>query len=512
MMLLLDSKCADFRLRPRCVAGGGALNWNFAFQFSTEVDAMFSDELLARFAESFPVPVMMRGILENILAPARLNAIFEEAAELQYTRELLFSTVVEMMSRVVARTDPSLNAAYRRCAEEAGVSAKCVYNKVNGMEPGVSDTLVRRTARELELVIRALGGVLPPLVPGYHARVLDGNHFAATDRRLRLLRNGPSPLPGWVLAILDPALGLITDVIPCEDGHAQERSLLDKVLELVEANDVWLMDRNFCVLWFLLGIHRKNAAFLVRQHANNVPWKPCGERIDRGVTSRGHVWEQAVTVGEPNAELQLRRVTIELFTPTRDGESELHLLTNLPATVLDALAATDMYLQRWLIETAFRDLTIPLRCEIEGLGMPRAAIFTFALAVVCYNALQTLNAALATAQPPVEQTVAAPQPNRQSPTTPRPELRREISTYYVADEIAGTWRALDMIPDDTWQSQFATLSPSNLALKLQRLALDVDLTKFRKRPASKRGGQRNAPSKPGSHVSTAKVLMHGQSP
>ena len=61
-------------------------------------------------------------------------------------------------------------------------------------------------------------------------------------------------LPGQALVVLDPSLMLVTDVVLCEDGHAQERSLLGQILEIVRAKDVWIDDRNFCTTGFLFGI------------------------------------------------------------------------------------------------------------------------------------------------------------------------------------------------------------------------------------------------------------------
>ncbi len=71
--------------------------------------------------------------------------------------------------------------------------------------------------------------------------------------------------------VLDPALALATDIFPCEDGHAQERSLLPEVLETVEASDLWIGDRNFCTTEFIFSIKSQQAFFLVRQH-QNLPW------------------------------------------------------------------------------------------------------------------------------------------------------------------------------------------------------------------------------------------------
>ncbi|MGV2828751.1 hypothetical protein [Myxosarcina sp. GI1(2024)] len=61
---------------------------------------------------------------------------------------------------------------------------------------------------------------------------------------LRNIRAGS--LPGKSLVVLNPALGLATDIFPCEDGHAQERSLLPEVLEAVKAGELWIGDRNLC--------------------------------------------------------------------------------------------------------------------------------------------------------------------------------------------------------------------------------------------------------------------------
>ena len=86
-----------------------------------------------------------------------------------------------------------------------------------------------------------MGGAVPDLLPGYRVKVLDGNHLGKTQRRLKPLRDViAGPLPGQTRVVLDPALGSAIDVVPCEDGHAQERSLLDTILETVAENDVWV--------------------------------------------------------------------------------------------------------------------------------------------------------------------------------------------------------------------------------------------------------------------------------
>ena len=87
------------------------------------------------------------------------------------------------------------------------------------------------------------------MLPGYRVRILDGNCLAATDHRIEVLRNiGAKALPGKSLVVLDPQLLLASDIFPCEDGHAQERSLFDQVLERVKARELWMADRNMCTM------------------------------------------------------------------------------------------------------------------------------------------------------------------------------------------------------------------------------------------------------------------------
>ena len=104
---------------------------------------MVLDAFFRRASETFPIPVMLRALLERVFEPARLNDWFEAVTEKQYTRELLFSSAFELMSVVVFKAFGSVHAAYqaKRTAGEITVSVTSVYNKLNGVEgpdlPGV---------------------------------------------------------------------------------------------------------------------------------------------------------------------------------------------------------------------------------------------------------------------------------------------------------------------------------------------------------------------------------------
>ena len=219
---------------------------------------MVLDDIFERFAQQSPVTVMARAALEHALSPQAIDALFEQTAQRQYTRTLLFSSVVDLMGTVVAKIHPAVNAAYRAKAEALGVSLRAVYDKLERLEPGLSAELVRHTARTLNPVVTAMGGERAAWLPGYHVKILDGNHLAGTEHRIKELRTiGAGALPGHALVVLDPQAMLVSDVFPCEDGHAQERSLLGSVLETVGPRDAWIADRNFCTTDFLFGIDRR---------------------------------------------------------------------------------------------------------------------------------------------------------------------------------------------------------------------------------------------------------------
>jgi IS4 transposase len=448
---------------------------------------MLSD-LFHRFIKASPVTVMIRGLLERLLNPAQLDEWFARTAEKQYTRELLFSTVVELLLQVVCGVRKSVHVAYQAAEPALAVSVQSVYNKLNGLEPGISAALVGYAGREAAALIEELGAERAELLPGYRVKILDGNCLAASEHRLKELRtlNGGA-LPGKSLVVYDPALGVVGEVFPCEDGHAQERSLLARVLQSVSAGEAWIADRNFCVRGFLLGIAARQAFFVVREH-EQLPWKPLGALREVGQTETGTVAEQAIAVFDDAGNAHpWRRIQVTLKQPTRDGDQTIAILTNLPATV-DACTIAELYRKRWRIETAFQEVEKYFESEINTFGYPRAALFGFCLALVAYNVLAVVQAALRHVH---GQAIAD----------------NEISGYYLAEEIGATYRGMMIaIPPPEWQC-FQDLSRAQLAELLVELARHVRLSAFRKHrrgPKKPRAKPKYDPKRP--HVSTAKLI------
>lgn len=451
---------------------------------------MLFELIFDRFAKKSPVTVMTRALLEYALNPVMLDKVFGLHAVKQYESQLLFSSVVDVMSLAVCRVQPSVKTAYEALKDTLPVSLSAFYGKLNGIELAVTSAMVRHVGDRLAPVIKEMGGQFPPLLPGYRARIIDGNHLAATDRRLSVLRESKVPaLPGHSLVILDPELGLAIDMIPCVDGHAQERTLFAQVLFRVEPNDLWIADRNFCTAGFLQGIVIRGGSFIIRQHAK-LTIATAGRLRPRGRCSTGDLFEQNVTIaGEDGKPIKLRRIVLVLDKPTSEGDLVIAVLTNVPKSAATALQIADIYRERWSIEGLFLRLTQFLSGECPSLGHPCAALFDFGVALVSYNVAATMRAALRV-------------------KFGHEKVEQEVSWYYVANEVRVVSGGMYVALDDSIWLRFRAMSPQELARELLTHAANVRLDKFTR---SKRGPKKPPPKREryafGSHVSTGQLLV-----
>ena len=91
---------------------------------------------MKRFEQQAPVCVMARLALQRAIAPQWIDEVFAEHRQRQYPRELLFSTVVELMTLVSLGLSPSLHAAATQ-TKPLPVSLAALYEKVNRTEPAI---------------------------------------------------------------------------------------------------------------------------------------------------------------------------------------------------------------------------------------------------------------------------------------------------------------------------------------------------------------------------------------
>jgi hypothetical protein len=232
----------------------------------------------------------------------------------------------------------------------------------------------------------------------------------------------------------------------------------------------------------------RKAHVLVREH-KNLPWIARDEARFIGRVETGEVFEQRVSVtAADGAVLELRRIIIKLDKPTRDGETELALLTDLTEQQADALTLARLYLERWQIETVFQVLTETLQCEQPRLGYPAAALFGFCVTLVAYNILAVIKAALRVAHG-------------------ADKVENEVSLYHVTEEIRRTHAGMMIsIRPQEWLP-FRSMSAKELAITLRELATHVVLSKYKKaptRPKKPKTSKTYDPKHP--HVSTFKVL------
>jgi hypothetical protein len=442
-----------------------------------------------RFVKKSPITVMARGMMERVLNPDQLNEWFMETADQQYTKELLFSTIFDIMVQVVSGSHPSVHAAYQASKEDISVSITSVYNKLNGIETNTSAELVRYAAEQIEPIINKLGGTVRSPLPGLRILLLDGNCIEKSQRRIKELRSmAAGPLPGKSLVVYDPVLRLPINVFPCEDGHTQERALLKTVLSTIEPADAWIADRNFCTVEFTCGIEARGAYFVIREH-KKYPCQPLGKEKYIGKIETGKVYEQLISVVDESGRVHtFRRLRVTLKKKTRDGDTDIYIISNLSKSAANAKKIARLYRDRWTIETAFQHLAEHFNSEINTLGYPRAALFGFCIALVSYIILSVIKSALGRVHGVHV-------------------IENQVSGYYIANEISATYRGMMIAIDDAHWVVFQQMTSSKLLKLIINLAKNVRLSAFQKhprgpkKPKPKRKSCKNIP-----HVSTAKIL------
>ena len=166
----------------------------------------------------------------------------------------------------------------------------------------------------------------------------------------------------------------------------------------------------------------------------------------------------------------MRRVVIVLHQPTRHGDREVALLTHLPRSVADAETITQLYLERWNIEGMFQVITDTFNCELNTLGYPKAALFVFCMAIVAFNILSTVKAALKSVHGVGK-------------------VEAGLSDYYLVEEVQATYRGMAIaIPAPLWSS-LVQMNLSEFAQTLKQWASLVHLKQFCSSPRQKKNNK-----------------------
>ena len=296
--------------------------------------------------------------------------------------------------------------------------------------------------------------------------------------------------------VYDPDLGLVVDLVACEDAHASERAAVAPLLEGAQPGELWVADRHCCTRTVLGGLADAGACFIVREHGRHPrlveqgAWQGCGR------TGTGEVREQEIAAAR--AQAPWRRIELALDQPTGDGDTTIRLWSNLPEAV-GAQRIAELYRTRWRIEGMFGRLEAVLRSEVSSLGHPRAALLALAAAVLAYNVLALLQRA-------VEQ---AHQPPPAAPPAPR----REVSCFHLAVQTRGSYEGLLIaLPSEHWTC-WHTADPVGLAQHLLRMARNINprqvaTSKRKPKPKAPKGYVDGKTAR--KHVATARLLASGK--
>jgi len=447
---------------------------------------MILPAILDPFVEKAPAAVMTRIALDWILDGTPLDRILQEVAEGQFEREFLLRHFVEVMLDVACGFRPTPRAAFVRRDLEQVASISAFYRKLGRMERAVTEEIVRRTAVRARQLVLAGGGALPEPIPGYPTRIIDGNVLSGAEHRIEPLRaTWSAGLPGMSLAIYEPATGTITELILEEDAYTQERALFDRIP--IEPGRLYIADRNFCVRSLLFRIARAEAFFLVRWHRSTLPFRATSRLHRRGRCRSGEIIEQTIEVTDDHGVTHpLRRIVLKLDEPTRDGETEIVLITNLPAEVT-AAACCAAYGDRWEIEGHYQAMTDLLHCEIPSLGHPRAALFAFSMSAVAGNALAVLKGNLRVAH--------------------GEEIAQEVSDFALVDEAAEDYPGMmKAVPPAAWP-RAAMHGAEEVAAVLNDVAANVPVHRmFRSRRGPKKPRPKRSRGNRIHHASNKRLL------
>lgn len=450
---------------------------------------MDSAKLFERYSKKCPFALLTQMALRWFIQE-ECDKLFHDHRSAQYENVVLFSALANAVADVTLGFAENFNQAYKQHKHNLAVSTTSFYDKINATELPITQALVRQSALRAAELQDAMGFQPREILPGYQLFSLDGNHFQESDKRLGVLRNAfDAPLAGTMVARFDHQRELFDRAYPLADAHAQESTTHEEVLRDLRTRDVLIADRHHCVLAFFEAIEQAGAFFVIRQHGR-FKGVLIGQRKRIGRTRTGVVYEQEIrTSTAPDAQ-RMRRITVELDKPTRDGDRAIHVLTNLPATVC-ALTIAEVYRMRWEEETGFFYLTTTLTCEVQSVSHPQAALFLFGMAMMAFNVRQTILAALHAEHE-------------------RQEVE-EVSHFQISVEVARyTDGMLVVLDDGAWQEQ-VVMEVEFIATFMRKVAKTIDLKRYRK---SRRGPKKKKvieyPGRARTHLSTGKALREAK--
>ena len=424
-----------------------------------------------------PLSVLVRGGLERWLAPPILAELAASAGGDNYERKVTLAALTAVMLDAVVGMQPSVHAAAIARRDEWEGSVQALYGKLARVEPRFSAAVVRRTA---EGVVAALARPKRGKRRVYALKLLDGTMPDGSEHRLSVLREmRAAGLPAKAVVVYDADFGLCERAAMAEDAYVGEQPLAEELVDESRPGEIYVGDRAFCTLGIMGRLLDRGSAFIFRELAQNMIYEEELPARRRGRGPTGLITEAQVRLvcRDRNCAWPLRRIHITLDEPTRDGDREVRLLTNLPASykARDVAAA---YRRRWEVERHFHFVKRELHGQIRTLGEPRAAIFALSAALAAGNVLAWIKGLMRGRRGAKDSPLA-------------------LSGYYLALEISRGFAAVEALTSDREWQAVAEFPDCGFRAWATRLAAVVDWSRYVTHPRGPK--QRPPPKRSGKH-------------
>ena len=439
-----------------------------------------------------PLTVVVRGAIERWLAPEVLAEIVRRSGSDNYERKITLQALTAIMLDAVIGMQPSVHAAAVARRDQWQGSVQALYTKLGRVDPRFAMELVRETAAGIApLVSRA---PQPKSLPG-RVKILDGTMPDGSEHRLGVLRQlRAAGLPAQAVIVYDLETGICDRIAADEDAYTCEKPLAETLLQEAVSGEVYLGDRGFCTCRLMGQVIARQAFFVFREHAHDMVYEQECPDKRRGRCSSGQVLEGQVRLCNRSGTgvWPLRRVHVQLDTPTQADEHDLWLLTNLPPSV-KAGDIAELYRRRWQVERYFHSIKRELHGQMPSLGEPRAAIFALCMSLAAGNVLAFIKQLA-----PCE---------RVGVGTSAPIL----SAYYLALEIGRSYAAIEALTTARCWQPIVALSPAAFWRWAKKLAKQIPWSHYVSRPRGPK--QRPPPRLSGKHrhhFSTYRLLQAKQ--
>lgn len=204
-------------------------------------------------------------------------------------------------------------------------------------------------------------------------------------------RNGSGGFPKLrLVALVSTVSHFVVGCVlgPCKGKGSGEESLARDLLALLRPDWLLLMDKGYCSYPWLKALGDK--LFFVRKTEGRTAVKPT--KVGPPLKPRRDWWvDYLPTSAKPGQKpLRLRWIRIKLKKRRGQKQRWAEFLTNLPPDRFPYEVLVDLYLQRWEIEFAFRELKVDLmRKRMFRSRTPARVLQEVYGLLIAYNAIRT---------------------------------------------------------------------------------------------------------------------------